>query len=753
MSALLNLDEYTAYIDPERADFASALTLPFFEGCEFNSPVWHLRNSKNKGVLHTLEFDMVPLGPGYRLGDNPDLLRSVKLSCVFVFSGNKVLNLTKTSTAEGISDYHSHLISFLRYLDLHGLRDMQHVNQAVAEMVLNAYLTQTNEERLNLEERGISALEELFANPEKLDEFRKFDKGRRGSKPSFDYERFTNELGVSIRSLQSISSFQKLRLSLLETNGFSFKKYKGGADNTNDNDRSESAIRKPLTAIQAFLRMTHVLADIFPESQRTREEWLAGVKASKLALSQGRVSLVKTRNIPRNVFYKLMDEAIRWVIDYADVLIQYRDDMLKEHQRIYLGLSSKSKGTVEGNLHYASKQMVNWFRDNQPNGFPYSLSGIVRAPKVVKERSIDLEKVAEARSLSAGGLTLEQVAQKMGTHKSNIQRWLKFVPRVEGVSVNAAVYSYLVSACLLVIFAFTARRRDEVMGLKLGSIVESGGSLYLIVDQEKYNQGERPLPTIRLVQMAVQVLEKLSAKTPDVNGNVRLLRLNNLCSGKEQEAWENFNGFCEYTGISTKDEDGFEFSFADHQFRRFLAMTYWYRYPDADMPTLSWFLGHISTEMTMKYITDKDGQWEEALQVKNEFIQELLSDDRALEPSVVAEELKTQLGMLSAEKLNRAKLMEKEGELLNQYVVTFVKDGACFGFTSSIQPRSKCAVDGVAQISSMKEMPRGQCKGCPNLISVESPLAQSQVVSLSTSESPMLSALKQRSQEAEAIRV
>ena len=32
MSALLNLDEYTAYIDPERADFASALTLPFSRG-------------------------------------------------------------------------------------------------------------------------------------------------------------------------------------------------------------------------------------------------------------------------------------------------------------------------------------------------------------------------------------------------------------------------------------------------------------------------------------------------------------------------------------------------------------------------------------------------------------------------------------------------------------------------------------------------------------------------------------------------
>ncbi|PQJ23639.1 hypothetical protein BSZ31_00240 [Limnobacter sp. SAORIC-690] len=733
MSALLKLDSFTTYFNPDLIDFASGLKLPFFKDCDFDSPSWNLQENKNVGRVYTLEFNSAPLGMGYKLGDNPDLLRTLKLCCIFIYSGNRSLTDQKVSTAEGISDYHGFILQLLRFLKLNQIVDMKYVNQAVADLVLRAYCTQTAAERLDLETRGIKALTELFQDPVRLETYKRRRSSKSG-KPDFDYERFTSEMGCSIRAFQSIEKFQKLRINLLEEHGFVVKAYKGSIEKE---ERGETSIRKPLGAVKSFFRMLHIAKELFPESQHTSKDWFRDVKVANLAKKNGKTVLTKTRNIPRPVFFKLMDQAVRWVVDYADSLLEYRDNVLEERERIYQELHNKSSGTLESNWQYAQKLMVPWFRENQPTEFPYVLNGIERTPNYEKEGAVDQEKVVKAKLLKERGLTHEKIANELGVKGiSTITKYLKYQPPIKGISVHQAVYTHLVTACILVIYAFTGRRQDEVMGLKVGSVINDGGNLYLVFDQQKYKQGERPLPTTRLVQMAVEILEKLSAKKLDANGNVRLFRLDNLCTGKEQEAWPDFNAFCDFTGIHAKSENGERFEFSDHQFRRFLAMLYWYRYPDADMPTLSWWLGHLSAETTMTYITDREGQWEEFLQVKNEFVEELTSSKT--EVSVVAAEIKRGLELIKVSTLANVKLLEKKGKLLNQYVVNFVRDGACFGFSPSIQERSKCAKNGVAQISAIKEMGCGACSSCPNLIPVETPMSEMTVLTLSASASPML---------------
>lgn len=739
MSALLNLEDYIPLFEPDKIDFAQALTLPFFDGCDFDSPTWSLREKKNEGKLYKLEFERAPIGSGYRLGDNPDLLRAVKMSCIFVYSANKTLTSKTASTAESISKYHTDILGFLRCLNKLGIQDMRFINQAVAEAVWDAYTNKTAEERLGLEELGMYALQELFDDPDRLKTYKRLGNSS-GAKPRFDYTRFTEELGVSLRAFQSIRSFQELRIELCMKHGFEVQRKKLQGSAKESEERGEASIRKPLGSIKSFLRTLHVAADLFPESQRTSAAWFEERKVSQAAKKHGKVVLTKTRNIPRTVFYKLMDEAIRWVVDYADELLEYRDRVLQERQRIYQELMERTEGKDKDNWKRSQALMKPWFYENQPNKFPYPVDGIERTPNYDKENSKDLTKVERARALRAEGLSYQKIADAIGCVKGSVEGYLNHKPPLNGTAIGPLVYSHLVTACALVIFAFTARREGEVKGLKVGSIVEDGGNHYIVFNQEKYNQGERPLPTTRLVQMAVQILERLCSDISDANGNLRLFRLNNLCTGVEQDAWIDFNAFCEFTGVPATDADGNRFEFSDHQFRRFLAMIYWYRFPDPDLPTLTWWMGHLSSEMTMTYLTDKNGQWEVINEVKNEFIEEMVDTRDPAESSVVEAELREQLGSLKAESISTVKLKEKRGQLLDQYVMHFVKDGPCLGSSPAIQARSKCAVNGVAQISAMKEG-RGACKGCPNLIPVDMPIGESTALTLSAGSSPMLSAL------------
>lgn len=217
------------------------------------------------------------------------------------------------------------------------------------------------------------------------------------------------------------------------------------------------------------------------------------------------------------------------------------------------------------------------------------------------------------------------------------------------------------------------------------------------------------------------------------------MKLNTLISNKTQEAWPDFNDFCEFTGIENVDDGGNYYSFADHQFRRFLAMTYWYRYPDPDLPTLTYFLGHEDSRITMDYITDKNGQWA-FRSVKNERIIDLIEEEFKAGTSVIGREIESLFGVINAECESRAKRMEKKGDLVDTYVLNFVSDGACFGKTLALKGRSKCLELDEVQLSAATF---GSCHGCPNLIPVSDPMTHSQIHDLTISQSPMLTTLKQ----------
>lgn len=746
MSAAINSLNYAHYFEPAHYDDLLELSLPWFaDNCRFESDEWELRSEKNAQKSWILKLANEPIAEGAEtLGDSPELLRTVKLFLLLVWASKRGSFGLVVKTPESLYKTYSSIISLIRYLKyVHHINNLSSINKAVAETLLEDYVNKTFEQRLNVESRAIEAITTLFSDIKRLESYKVFY-DRSGGKPCFDHTRFSAELGLSMRSTQGCKEYQKLRHRLMEDHGFRNRTSTSNTSNWGETKTTQTSdsIRKPLNDIRAFFKVLHRMNRLFPVSQQLKESWLSSVKIPKIADKAATSKRSKTRDIPRKVFYKLMDEAIRWVLDYADDLFSYQKLALSQYDDFLIKRTYKVKsaGTDANKAHYATKQMTEWFKQNQPDLFPYPIEGLMRSNQRVTSRvEKDSGKVEQARALYATGITMSDVAIELGCSKATVNRWINSKPPLNGISLNRVINTHLVSASLLVLFAFTGRRKDEIMGLEAECIEVQNNNYFITIDQEKKNQGKRSLPTTKLVAKAVEVLSKLTAKARQETGSSKLLKLNTLISDKTQEAWPDFNDFCEFTGIENVDDGGHYYSFAAHQFRRFLAMTYWYRYPDPDLPTLTYFLGHEDSRITMDYITDKNGQWA-FRSVKNERIIDLVEEEFKAGTSVIGHEIESLFGVINAECESRAKRMEKKGDLVDTYVLNFVSDGACFGKTLALKGRSKCLEFDEVQLSASTF---GSCHGCPNLIPVSDPMTHSQIRDLTISQSPMLTALKQ----------
>ena len=741
MSLAFDLTPFLPIIDTTRIEKAQGLSLPWFLNCKFDSDQWVLKSEKNSEKIYILNLANEPVGEGGEtLADNPELLQTVKLFLIIVWSLKKGQVGISTTTPEGIYKTYVKVISFIRYLkQTLGLNNLSSINSAVAKQIEDDYLNKTFEQRLNVENRAIKALQDLCADHSRLETFKIVRNSRKNSIPKFDHTRFLTELGLSMRATQGCQSYQAIRIKLLLKHGFSVKNIKlNTGKGLTKTVQTAGTIRRSLQAVQGLFKVTYVFRTLFPVSHQPSQLWLVGKKISRQSKKFATAKRSKTRNIPREVFYRLIDEAIHWVIDYSSDLLEFQTTAVSQYN-VYLKTSQKlNKQTkIQDIQHYSSKKMTEWFKFNQPSKFPYLISAIEKAT-YSKIDAIDEEKVSLARSLRAQGLTMDEIGRKMGVSKSTASRWVNYTPPINGTSLQKAINKHLVSACLLVIFAFTGRRKDEVMGLNVGCVVQLNGSYSINIDQEKKNQGYRPLPTTKLVSMAVDLLEKISEDARAAIDSNKLLKFSSMVSNNTHDAWPDFNDFCEYCGIASLDDEGHHYSFADHQFRRFLAMTYYYRYDDPDLPTLTWFLGHEDTKMTMEYVQDEDGQWA-FKSVKNERIIDLVEEEFKQGFSKVRNELEQLFGEIDAQTDGRIDRMEKKGNLVDHYLLAFVADGACFGRTEAIKARSKCIENGSVQLSGAT---RGSCVGCPNLISIDKPMIDDEVCDLIVIQSPILSAVK-----------
>ncbi len=164
----------------------------------------------------------------------------------------------------------------------------------------------------------------------------------------------------------------------------------------------------------------------------------------------------------------------------------------------------------------------------------------------------------------------------------------------------------LSAACFAVIASLTARRKEEIFDLGHDCIDEDrgDGAYWLTIYIEKTSRRYDLCPVPALVKKAVNVLENISASARKLTGRDTLWEYVTVdgkvssfaITGSLQNLYDHFV-------ISRTDV---EWNFSPHQFRRFFALIYYYRYEGAAIGPLSYHMRHFNLEMTRKYITDTD---------------------------------------------------------------------------------------------------------------------------------------------------
>jgi integrase len=168
--------------------------------------------------------------------------------------------------------------------------------------------------------------------------------------------------------------------------------------------------------------------------------------------------------------------------------------------------------------------------------------------------------------------------------------------------------AYTAAACWILIAAFSARRDDEIDSLKLDCI---GGNItdgwFLRSYIGKTLQREEWIPVPSLVARAVEIMVAVSRSAREAVGSDRLFQwLNPQGQIIKLDIGRYLDGFAATVNVPPHlVHDGVPkfWHWHPHQFRRFFAILYFYRFEGASIEALSHHLRHFNIEMTRRYVT------------------------------------------------------------------------------------------------------------------------------------------------------
>lgn len=207
-------------------------------------------------------------------------------------------------------------------------------------------------------------------------------------------------------------------------------------------------------------------------------------------------------------------------------------------------------------------------------------------------------------------------------YQSNLS--IRKVNLIRLVEIHAA-------ACFVVIAAFTARRVEEIADLGAGSIEKDGaGHHWLKIYIEKTSQRYDQIPVPISVQKAISSMESISKGAREKSDDDSIWQMEVTTVRKIKPSMY-LNELAYLLGIV--DEKDNDWRFSAHQFRRFFAILYFWRYEKGDLPAISHHLRHFDLEMTKRYVTDGEmGQiWKEVeAEWQGEFIRDVIDGSRSV---------------------------------------------------------------------------------------------------------------------------
>jgi hypothetical protein len=265
--------------------------------------------------------------------------------------------------------------------------------------------------------------------------------------------------------------------------------------------------------------------------------------------------IARTKTAPIQQTMELVDMSIRWVLDYAPVLLDLRDT--------YFEIISKNLSKERRLALMAERLPAVVIPDGPGRPFPLTASMKKSQP--------------------------------------------------DGLEFGVAINRFLPTACAVVICAFTARRHEEVLTLRAAGpnnghcISSDENGLWLEAFIEKTRQDWVKTPCNELVAKAVTILERWSQPARSATGKSGLFQLRRLLQLPIVRFYLGYslNEFVDFLRLSPL-ADGSRWRFTPHQFRRFFSIMYFWRYEYGNLGALSHLLFHDDPGMTLKYVTERD---------------------------------------------------------------------------------------------------------------------------------------------------
>lgn len=166
----------------------------------------------------------------------------------------------------------------------------------------------------------------------------------------------------------------------------------------------------------------------------------------------------------------------------------------------------------------------------------------------------------------------------------------------------------MAAACWIIIAAFSARRAGEIDDLLEGCLRgDDVSGWWLHVYIEKTLQRKEWIPVPGLVARAVGTMSSISAAARQGSGTDQLFqwqRPDGECA--RLDVGRRLDDFAEAVKVPPhhpRGEAAVSWHWHPHQFRRFFAVLYFYRFEGATIEALSHHLRHFNLEMTKRYVT------------------------------------------------------------------------------------------------------------------------------------------------------
>ena len=159
------------------------------------------------------------------------------------------------------------------------------------------------------------------------------------------------------------------------------------------------------------------------------------------------------------------------------------------------------------------------------------------------------------------------------------------------------------AACFVVIAGLSARRIGEIMDLGAHcTFLDMDKHHWIQIYIEKTLRTYEQMPIPSAVHQAIECLEEISAEARAETGDDSLWQYRSLRAGRFVPLHPNteLNKLSRFIG----QEIHKRWKFHPHQFRRFFAMIYFWRYEPGDVAALAHHLRHFDLEMTRQYVTD-----------------------------------------------------------------------------------------------------------------------------------------------------